>query len=645
LDSLAAARKAYEQHDWAAARAAFRSCHADQPLGPEDSERMAWGCRWSQDAHGFLDWLERAEVAYCAQDDRRGAARMALEQARHHKQMLKDKVAMTAHGRALEYLEDLPESPEHAQALWSMAWVQAELGDLGGAKANLREALVIARRTGDPGVEATVLQGLAHMEVADGHRNEGLALLDQATALAMSPSAAPIHSGHVYCATISVCRSVCDWERATEWTDVSTRWCERESITGYSGLCRFHRAEIERVHGHLANAEQEVLRACEELLRINRYGAAWGFSELVDIRVRRGDLDGAEDALGRAIELGGDGQPGRGRLQLARGMADAAVRGLERALASPALLAREARVFILPVHVTAAIAVGALEKARASVDELALVATQLGTDAPAASAAVARGELALAEGAIHEAVSNLRDGIRGWCEIDAPYEAAQARVLLGGALQKAGDDDEARLELGAALRSFTDVGATRDADHVAQLLEPHEQNLGSVATRTFLFSDIVGSTQLVEAMGDETWQHLLAWHDRTLRSVFVGHDGEEVKHAGDGFFVAFDDPDAALECGCAIQRALADHRREHGFAPHVRIGLHAGVATARENDYFGRVVNQTARIAAQARADEVLASAALVDQCVRPRAIGERRSVHLKGFADPVEVAVVAVGR
>ena len=118
---------------------------------------------------------------------------------------------------------------------------------------------------------------------------------------------------------ISICRALCDWGRATEWTKVSTRYCERESIAGYTGLCRFHQGEIDRLHGQLAEAEQRVVQACEELLEINRYSAGWGYSELVEIRVRRGDLDGAEEALAQAIALGDDGQPGRGRLLLAQG--------------------------------------------------------------------------------------------------------------------------------------------------------------------------------------------------------------------------------------------------------------------------------------------------------------------------------------
>ena len=97
--------------------------------------------------------------------------------------------------------------------------------------------------------------------------------------------------------------------------------------------------------------------------------------------------------------------------------------------------------------------------------------------------------------------------------------------------------------------------------------------------RTFMFTDIAGSTNLLEAMGDEAWQSLLSWHDKTLRSLFGANRGEEVVATGDGFFVAFESPDDALACAAAIQRDLAAHRAAAGFAPQVRIGIPASDAT------------------------------------------------------------------
>jgi len=158
--------------------------------------------------------------------------------------------------------------------------------------------------------------------------------------------------------------------------------------------------------------------------------------------------------------------------------------------------------------------------------------------------------------------------------------------------------------------------------------------------KTFMFTDIVKSTNLAEAMGDGAWLELLRWHDETLRSTFSSHQGEEVGTTGDGFFVSFDSPDAALACAVAIQRRLADHRRQHGFAPQVRIGLHASEAAQVEGDFRGRGVHEAARIAALGEGDEIVASKATVGDAAQ-YPVSEPRTVELKGLSEPVEVVSV----
>ena len=157
--------------------------------------------------------------------------------------------------------------------------------------------------------------------------------------------------------------------------------------------------------------------------------------------------------------------------------------------------------------------------------------------------------------------------------------------------------------------------------------------------KTFMFTDIVGSTNLVEVMGDEAWETLLRWHDQTLRGLFVAHQGEEVVATGDGFFVGFDSPDAAVTCAVAIQRTLAEHRVKHGFAPQVRIGLHASDATQVGTNFRGKGVHEAARIAALAGGGEILAS---TDTVAGTRfSFGGARHETLKGITEPVEVVTV----
>ncbi len=163
----------------------------------------------------------------------------------------------------------------------------------------------------------------------------------------------------------------------------------------------------------------------------------------------------------------------------------------------------------------------------------------------------------------------------------------------------------------------------------------------ATAVRTFMFTDIVDSTRLVETLGDEQWEAVLAWHDRTLRACFQALAGQEVKHEGDGFFVAFAEAGSALQCACTIQRSLRDHRRDHGFAPRVRIGIHLSQATDRGGDYTGRGVHTTARIAAAAGAGEIVASRDALSAAVGGLPITNERALELKGLAEPVAVATV----
>lgn len=170
-------------------------------------------------------------------------------------------------------------------------------------------------------------------------------------------------------------------------------------------------------------------------------------------------------------------------------------------------------------------------------------------------------------------------------------------------------------------------------------LEPAAAVAAARVTKTFMFTDIVKSTSLVEAMGDEAWEVLLRWHNQTLGELFSEYGGEQVVSTGDGFFVAFETADAAIDCAIAIQRRLAEHRRTAGFAPQVRIGVHETDATEVDANYHGRGVHEAARISALAEGGEILASTATAGSRAT---LGPARTEHLKGIAEPVEIVALA---
>jgi class 3 adenylate cyclase len=196
---------------------------------------------------------------------------------------------------------------------------------------------------------------------------------------------------------------------------------------------------------------------------------------------------------------------------------------------------------------------------------------------------------------------------------------------------------EAELLREAALSCPTDAIEIEEVEELLPWQLRGTATPGRRVLKTFMFTDIVKSTNLAEAMGDSAWSELLRWHDETLRSFYASHSGEEVQSTGDGFFVGFDSPDAALTCAVAIQRRLADHRRQHGFAPEIRIGLHASGAAQVGRTFHGVGVHEASRIAALAEGGEILASRATVESG-SPYPASEPRTVTLRGLSEPIDV-------
>src|SRR5680860_292125 len=638
--ALARGRQAFEQRAWEQAFEELRSADAGEALAPEDLERLAEAALWSRHFDEMLDTFERAEAAYESLGNPRSAARVAVNLTIEHHARNGDALAAGWLARANRLLEGEPACHERGLVLMCMAQGMFLTGDAAGARSIGEELVELGRELEDRDIEALGRLALGHARLLQGEADEGAALIDEAMAAALGGELELWTTGQIFCSTLFACRNRGDWGRAGEWSSASLRWCERQSLSGFPGLCRFHRAEVMRFRGELDRAEHDASEAIDELLAAAPRWAAWGLHELGEIRRRRGDLRGAVESFRHSAELGFDPQPGLALLRLDEGKPAVARRAIVEALADQDGLAREGRWLVLPAAIEIAIAAGDAKLALSALEELESLAESLGTTAVRAAAMVGRGRVALSGLRTEDAARDLHRGIRMWCEIGVPYEAAQARELLAGAYHELGEPDAAELELTAARASFERMGAERDMRRLATLLSAAGAT-SQTAIRTFMFTDIVDSTRLVEMLGDEQWESLLAWHDRTLRACFEAQSGEEIKQEGDGFFVAFPEPGTALACACSIQRSLRDHRREHGFAPRVRIGVHVTEATDRGGDYGGRGVHTTARIAAAADAGEIVASREALDSAGYDFHSVDERSLELKGLADPVAVASV----
>ncbi|MBW3592498.1 MAG: hypothetical protein KY396_02275 [Actinobacteria bacterium] len=640
-DAVQAGRDAIARHAWVEAFDLLTRAEAEgEALAPEDLEALGEAAWWTARLDACIGARERAYAAYAEAGKPRRAAFVALALAKDYFAKQSPSIGMAWVHRAERLLADEPECAErgYLERIRSVLALEGA-GDYEKALEHARQTHDVAVRIGDRELEALSLHDQGRALVMRGDVAEGMALMDEATAPAVAGELAPYNTGVIYCNTITACKELADYRRAGDWTEAAKRWCDRQSIAGFPGMCRVYRASIMLTKGAWAEAEHEARRACEELKEFNLSYASEAFYELGEIHLRAGDLAAAETAFRQAHGLGREPQPGLALLHLAEGRTERAHRCVEQALEDETADLHRAR--LLPALTEVALAVGNREQARLAAEELGAIAARYGSDALAAGASTARARVALADGDSRTASREARAAMRLWQAVDAPYEAAEARMELAAAYRAAGEDESAVLELEAAVAAFERLGAARDLrrarEELAAVAPPAASD--ARATRTFMFTDIARSTNLVEAIGDEAWTNLVRWHDQVLRSLFESHGGEEVDHAGDGFFVAFDDAASAVGCAVAIQRRLAEQRREHGFAPQVRVGVHAADASRQGAAYKGRGVHAAARIAGLAEGGEILASSATSAAVDVPAS--EPRSVELKGIAEPLDVVAI----
>jgi class 3 adenylate cyclase len=632
-ESLESGREAAARLAWKEAFELLSAADTDGVLTARDVDMLAQAAWWTGRLEEALALRERAYAAYMKEGDKKAAALIALTLADDYGLKAAVSVANGWLQRAERLLEDDGETTAHAHLELARSFRAQRMGDFDAGIASAEKAYELGTRLDDRDVQAYALVLKGRALTRKGDVTEGLALLDEATATAVSGELGPVATCAIYCVTISSCQGVGDYRRAVEWTQAANRWCSRLDLSGFPGACRVHHAELMRLQGDWPQAETQALQACEELHDFNRWVTAGGFYEIGEIRRRRGDFKAAEDAFAKALELGHDAQPGLALLRLSQGKIDAAVSGIRRALADQRDPFNKARR--LPAQVEIAIAAGDSAAARAAAEELEQIADAYRLDGSrtavlSADVEFAQGSIRLAADDLDEAIAALRRAARQWNEMGAPYETARARMLLGIAYRRHGDEDGATEELETALSTFEGLGATLDAERVKELLGKLE------ARRTFMFTDVVGSTELMQALGPDKWRKALARHDRLLRERITASGGEVIKQTGDGFFAAFASPGAAVEAAVAVQRMLDDEMLS------VRIGLHTGGAfhSADYADYGGEGVHVAARVGAAASGAEILASEETLDGIAVGHGLAEPREHDIKGLGKRNLVAI-----
>ena len=466
------AHDAAARGDWGAAFELFMQADADGLAGPADLPVLGEVAYAAGHLDVTIEAWERAYALCMEAGDRDAAAGAAVRVAMH---LLFDTALMAPVrgwlARAERLLEGQRETPAGAWLAVVRAYERMLTGDLPGARPWARRAIELGSEL-DPAACALGRVAEARLLILDGDVEQGLALLDEVGVATVSGDLDPLSTGVVYCELVCALQGLALYDAAEEWTEAMERWCKTNAIGSLHGRCRVHRAEILRLRGSCAEAETEALAACEELRPYLRRELGWPLSELGRIRLRRADIDGAEEAFLAAHRAGWDPQPGLALVRLAQGDAAAAAASIQDALEHPTRVPFKERppnsdlqrAPLLEAQVEIEIAAGNIARARGAADELTRVADRFESKALVASATLARGRVRLAEGDPAEAERCCAEAARLWSEVGAPYEAALARAGLADAFRASGNEHRAELELEAARTVLDRIEADRTAD-------------------------------------------------------------------------------------------------------------------------------------------------------------------------------------
>jgi DNA-binding winged helix-turn-helix (wHTH) protein len=459
--SLEGARTLFSEGRWSEAAAAFEDADRKEALQASDLERWAEAAQVAGRVREAIAPLERAVAAHGAVSDARGVARAATTLALIHFEHMELSTARGWLQRAATVLPGSPLTREHGYHAGLSSRFAVGAGDFNEAAVHAERAIAIGRELADVDIELLGMNYLGMALVAGGDVHRGHAIHDETAAIALSGAgtASPIIGGLVYCGLIWTCRNRGDWQRASEWTQSYTRWCERRSVELYSGSCRLHHAEVLHHRGEFDAAEREAKQACQDLSTIAPYAEGDAYRVLGDLRLSQGDLDAAEEAFRRAHGLGWDPQPGLAQVMIARGRPAAGLKALERSLHDARWTNQQRRPLLLANVVAAALAASEPDRARTALAELEAERAELDTPWLAALFHSTRAETLVSAGDVAASISDMREAIEVWQRMGAQLHVARQRLRLAEVYVDEEDDtDAAELELSAARRQLAELG-------------------------------------------------------------------------------------------------------------------------------------------------------------------------------------------
>ncbi|HEX6318247.1 MAG TPA: response regulator transcription factor [Burkholderiales bacterium] len=469
-------RQAFASREWKEAYRQLSAADANLPLEPADLECLAQAAYLIGSDTEATALFTRAHHVLIDKRQPERAARWGFWLS--FNALLRGDAAQSTGwlARIQRLVRDCPECAEQGYVGLLSGLRQMGQGDAEGARAHFEEVISLADRFEDPDLLAFGLLSRGQALIQLQRVAEGVPQLDEAMITVATGEVSPMVAGIVYCAVILTCQRIFDLRRCKEWTQALSEWCAAQpDLVPYRGECLVYRSEILQLQGEWSDAISEVKRAIESYSDRDENSAGRAFYQRAELHRLRGEFELAEEMYREAGRRGTEPQPGLSLLRLAQGDVDAAKAAIRRVVSEASHRqgpgGGTARPKVLRAYVEIMIASDEIEIAKAAAAELEALAAGMDAQFLRASSAQAAGAVLLAQGNAQAALAILRDAWTAWQQLEAPYESAQVRVLIGRACQSLGDEETARSHYDAAARTFERLGA---ATALAELEKPVE---------------------------------------------------------------------------------------------------------------------------------------------------------------------------
>jgi DNA-binding CsgD family transcriptional regulator len=456
------ARSALAGSDWEAAREHFQRALAAE-TSAEALDGLGQTLWWLGEEEAAIELRSKAFAAYRRRGDADTAANIAIYLAAEYRIAGNASVANGWLGRGTRLLEGCGDCP-------ARVWLHIERSKRAAtpeqAEDEAQRAVELARRIGDAALEGAALSHAGRAQIARGEEQAGMALLDEAMAIATSvESDDPLAIGDACCTTLTACERLADPRRALDWGRAISDFFRRRRFLPLLSWCRSVYASFLIATGQWREAEATLAAALEDEALLPNPNRAAALVQLGDLRLRQGRLEEAE----RLLSGLGDRPAALGpivQLHLARGDVDLAAEKVERRLEAVEDEATAASTLVLRVRVELA-RPNARKAVEASV-AAAAAAELAGREDLIALAALLAARAARIGGEAPD-LAALESAIGRFSELGMVLEEAEGRAELARAL--ASERPQSAIEQArSALKAFERLGAVRHADEVAGLL-------------------------------------------------------------------------------------------------------------------------------------------------------------------------------